>query len=332
MKVSSNFSLQQYNTFGLDAMARDFIPISSVRQLQHCITSARRPFFILGGGSNMLLTQDLNATVLYNKIVGKEIVKENKNYIYVKIGGGENWHDTVQWAVRSGYGGIENLSLIPGSVGASPIQNIGAYGVELKDVFHELAAIKLTDGKAQIFQHKDCSFGYRSSVFKSKLKGQYFITYVTLKLTKNPQLNISYGAIKIQLENIAAPTIEDVSNAIITIRQSKLPDPAVLGNAGSFFKNPVVSYELYHELKLKFPTIVAYELENGVKIPAGWLIEQCGWKGKIIGKLGCYEKQALVIVNYGGATGIQLKQHALNVKKSVYTKFGILLQAEVNIF
>ena len=332
MKANVNYSLEAYNTFGLDATARDFVTIESVSTLKKCIASQRRPFFILGGGSNMLLTQDLNATVLYNQILGKEIVKENKNHIWIKIGGGENWHSTVLWAVSLGYGGIENLSLIPGSVGASPIQNIGAYGVELKDIFYNLSAIELNTGDQRIFTKKECKFGYRSSIFKTKLKGQFFITDVTLKLSKKPTLNISYGAITKELQGIVSPTIVDVSQAIISIRQSKLPDPAVLGNAGSFFKNPVIPYNTYRELKTKFPKIVAYELEEGVKIPAGWLIEQCGWKGKRIGNLGCYEKQALVIVNYGGAKGTDLKQHALNVKKSVYSKFGILLQTEVNIF
>jgi len=334
MVVKTNYSLKNYNSFGIDVQAAKFYAIRNEQELQTLLKDISAPIFVLGGGSNLLLTKDLNATVLYNQIKAIEIVQENDTTVQIKVGGGVVWDDCVSWAVEHGYGGIENLSLIPGSVGAAPIQNIGAYGVELKDVFVLLEAIDLETGEKKLFTKKECAFGYRNSIFKSEYKGAYFITYVHLQLQKQPVLNLSYGAIldKLKEKNIDKPTILDVSNTVKEIRKTKLPDPAEIGNSGSFFKNPVVSKQEFQRLENEFKDLRYYAQEDGkYKIPAGWLIEQCGWKGKRIGNTGSYAKQALVIVNYGGATGDEVEQHALNVKKSVYAKFGILLEAEVNI-
>jgi len=334
MVVKTNYSLKNYNSFGIDVQAAKFYAIRNEQELQTLLKDISAPIFVLGGGSNLLLTKDLNATVLHNQIKAIEIVQENDTTVQIKVGGGVVWDDCVSWAVEHGYGGIENLSLIPGSVGAAPIQNIGAYGVELKDVFVLLEAIDLETGEKKLFTKKECAFGYRNSIFKSEYKGAYFITYVHLQLQKQPVLNLSYGAIldKLKEKNIDKPTILDVSNTVKEIRKTKLPDPAEIGNSGSFFKNPVVSKQEFQRLENEFKDLRYYAQEDGkYKIPAGWLIEQCGWKGKRIGNTGSYAKQALVIVNYGGATGDEVEQHALNVKKSVYAKFGILLEAEVNI-
>jgi UDP-N-acetylmuramate dehydrogenase len=334
MKIQKNFSLQPFNTFGLDATAKLFAKVSDVKELVTFLEINKAPLFILGGGSNILLTKDINALVLKNEIKGIEIVREFKNCVHVAVGGGENWHQFVLWAIREKLGGIENLSLIPGTVGASPIQNIGAYGVELKDVFVKLEAIHLDTGKKQIFYKKDCHFGYRDSIFKKSLKGKVLISKVVFRLSKTPKINSSYGDIQTILKekNIKTPSIKDVSDAVIQIRSSKLPDPAVLGNAGSFFKNPEISARSFQKLKIRFPNIVYYNLPTGkVKIPAGWLIEHSGWKGKKIGNTGNHAQQALVIVNYGAATGEEIKTHAERVIASVDETFGIKLSAEVNI-
>jgi len=334
MEVHRNFSLKKYNSFGIDAHAAKFCAIHNEKDLTKILKEITPPLFVLGGGSNLLLTQDLNATVLHNQIQGIEIVFQNENIVQIKVGGGVVWDDCVSWAVQKSYGGIENLSLIPGSVGAAPIQNIGAYGVELKDVFVSLDAIDLTTGEKRTFDKQACAFGYRNSVFKHTYKGQYFISYITLELQKEAKLNLSYGAIKEKLkeQNIIEPTVLDVSNTVKSIRRMKLPDPAELGNSGSFFKNPIVTPAEFQRLEKEFSDLKYYAQDDGnYKIPAGWLIEQCGWKGKRVGNTGSYAKQALVIVNYGDATGEEVEQHALNVKKSVFAKFGILLEAEVNI-
>lgn len=334
MEGKTNFSLKDYNSFGIDVCASNFFSIRTEDDLLKVLQSVSAPYFVLGGGSNLLLTKDLNANVLYNQIEGIDIIESDENLVHVKVGGGVNWDSFVQWAVENSYGGVENLSLIPGSVGAAPIQNIGAYGVELKDVFVSLDAIDLTSGLKRNFSKEECAFGYRNSVFKSKLKGKYFISNVYIELLTTPELNLSYGAIQERLtdQNISVPTIQDVSNTVRAIRRSKLPDPAELGNSGSFFKNPIITKEDFETLIVEFPELKFYKQEEGnYKIPAGWLIEQCGWKGKRVGNTGSYEKQALVIVNYGNATGEEVEKHALNVKKSVYAKFGILLEAEVNI-
>lgn len=334
--IQNNISLKPYNTFGIDETAKRFCTIQSAEQLQQLITDGEQDFFMLGGGSNLLLTQPVEQLVLKNEILGKEIVDETDATVTIAFGSGENWHESVLWAVENNYGGIENLSLIPGTVGAAPIQNIGAYGVELKDIFVKLEAIHTETGKQRIFTKEDCAFGYRNSVFKHELKGQYFITKVYLELTKkrHHQINTSYGAIVAVLEenNIQNPTIQDISNAVIQIRSSKLPDPKKFGNSGSFFKNPIISKDYFEEMQSFFPSIVAYPQADGnVKVPAGWLIEKCGWKGKMVGNVACYAHQALVIVNLGNATGKEVLEHAKRIIDSVDNTFGIQLEPEVNI-
>ncbi len=331
--IKVNHSLRKHNTFGMNVKAKAFLGIYSTIQLQKLLSVYKGPFFILGGGSNLLLTKDMEALVLHNQIMGQEISRRFKKSVYVRAGGGENWHDFVLWTIAQKLGGLENLSLIPGTVGASPIQNIGAYGVELKDVFHQLKAIDLKTGELKTFRHKDCKFGYRDSVFKRKLKGRYFITEVIFKLSLAPKVKISYGAIRKVLEDkgIENPGITDVSEAVIAIRSSKLPDPAKIGNSGSFFKNPEVSNRLFKKIQKDNPEMPFYPLANNkTKIPAGWLIEKCGWKGKRVGETGCHKNQALVLVNYGKATGQEIWNHAERVMASVEERFGIRLEAEVN--
>ncbi len=333
--IKLNVSLKAYNTFGINAHAEQFAEINDVAELMELLHT-HRPDRILGGGSNVLFCGDVKGLTLRNNLKAKEIVHENENLVQVRFGAGENWHECVLWAIEKGYGGIENLSLIPGTIGAAPMQNIGAYGVELKDVFVELEAVHLRKKTRQTFDHAACEFGYRESVFKKKLKGQFFITAVTLQLSKkNHKLNTSYGAIQMILEknDVKSPDIKAISDAVIQIRQSKLPDPAKLGNAGSFFKNPVILKSQFDPLKLKFPDIVSYDLpDDMVKVPAGWLIEQCGWKGKQIGDAGTYQHQALVIVNHGTASGEEIWQLAQKIQQSVSDKFGIDLTPEVNVF
>jgi UDP-N-acetylmuramate dehydrogenase len=337
MDFLQHYSLKKLNTFGLDCKANQFICVRSVADLRYAINknNGQHPIFILGGGSNILLTQQMIPNlVIQNGIKGIEIVEETSDYAVIAVGGGENWHQFVLWCVRKGLGGVENLSLIPGTVGASPIQNIGAYGVELKDVFLKLHALELATGNVEEFSLADCQFGYRDSIFKQALKGKFCISKVFFRLSKQPMVNTSYGAISDELakKNIAQPTIKQVSEAVIAIRQSKLPDPAVLGNAGSFFKNPEISMTHFEQLKVQFPNIVSFSLPDGnVKIPAGWLIEQCGWKGKRIGNAGAYEKQALVLVNYGNATGQEIWALATQIAVSVKDKFNITITPEVNV-
>lgn len=336
MKIERDVSLQSMNSFGLSAKANRLVAIRSVEEVKELITiGLSAPFMILGGGSNCLfIDETYPGLVLKNEIHGIERVDEKKEAVILKIGAGENWHDVVCWCVEHGYGGIENLSLIPGTMGAAPIQNIGAYGVEIKDVFHQLEAIDLQTGEVRIFDKEACQFGYRNSIFKHELKGRFLITQVYLRLSKDKhQLNTRYGAITSFLDKkgVTKPTISDISEAVIAIRQSKLPDPSTIGNAGSFFKNPEISPAQFESLQAKFPNVVHYSGTNGsVKVPAGWLIEQCGWKGKRVGNVGCYAQQALVIVNYGGATGEEIKAHALRVAESVRDKFEIPLTPEVN--
>lgn len=327
-------NLKPYNTFGIEAYAKSITTIESETQLVDFLRNNNEHVFILGGGSNMLLTQNIDAIVLYNQIKGKEIISEDEEAVIVKVGGGEDWHEFVLWAIEQGYGGIENMSLIPGSVGASPIQNIGAYGVELKDVFYALEAIYLENLETYVFSKEECQFGYRDSYFKQEGKGKFFITHVSFRLKKKPTININYGDIKQVLidKHIDNPTIKDVSDAVIFIRQSKLPNPVELGNAGSFFKNPEIKQVDFERFITKFPNAPHYLLGNGtVKIPAGWLIEQAGWKGKRIGDAGCHAKQALVLVNYGNASGAEILSISKAIQKDVFDKYGIALQAEVNV-
>lgn len=318
----------------MDAKAENFVSVRSEEDLLAALELPMEPKMILGGGSNLLLTQDLPGLVIKNDLPGKTMVREYQNTVHVAAGGGENWHQFVLWCIENGWGGIENLSLIPGTVGAAPIQNIGAYGVELKDVFLRLEAFDLKTGKKKIFRAADCRFGYRDSVFKKKWKGKYLISKVFFRLQKKAKPQTSYGAIQAILaeRGIKKPSIQDISQAVIHIRQSKLPDPATLGNSGSFFKNPEISKRAFQQLQRQYPNAPHYVLANGkVKVPAGWLIEQCGWKGKRVGNTGAHARQALVLVNYGGATGKEVFALAQQIIKSVEQKFAIALHPEVNV-
>jgi len=333
-----NYSLKTYNTFGIDAIAKHFVSIENEKELVEfiCNSPLRANLnLVLGGGSNMLLTKDIDGTVLHINLKGKQIISEDDKHAIVEVFAGENWHEFVLWAIAHGLGGVENLSLIPGNTGTAPVQNIGAYGVEIKDVIVQVEAVHLTAGTKKIFSNNDCQFGYRESIFKNGEKGNYIITKVLLKLTKEPhQLSTHYGAIKEELthQGIENPTIKDVSNAVIAIRQSKLPDPKIIGNSGSFFKNPILPAKQVEALKLSFPELPVYPAQEGFnKVAAGWLIEQAGWKGYRRGDAGIHAKQALVLVNYGKATGEELISLAHDVIASVKQKFGLELSPEVNI-
>jgi len=334
--MQKNISLKPYNSFGIDVQADWLANITSEEQLLTIIDDLpNAQKLILGGGSNILFLSDFKGTVLLNNIKGKKIVSEDDNQITLEIKGGENWHDLVMWAVKKGYGGIENLALIPGKVGTAPIQNIGAYGVEVKDVIKEVHTIDMHTKAVKVFLNRQCKFGYRHSIFKlPENKGKYFINAVVIQLQKkNYQLNLNYGAIQTTLEerNVNSPTVKDVAEAVIAIRQSKLPDPKKIGNAGSFFKNPVIEKKLFEKLLQKYPKMPYYVLsENQIKIPAGWLIDQAGWKGKHCGNVGVHDKQALVLVNYGNGTGEEIKALAEKIIKAIDEKYQIQLQAEVN--
>ena len=337
MKIFQNHSLKSLNTFGITAKSAYFTEVCTVDELKEVLLSPQFksiPQFILGGGSNILFTKDFEGLVIKNNIKGIELISEDQYFYYVKAGGGEVWHDLVMYCINHNYAGLENLSLIPGSVGAGPIQNIGAYGVELKDYLFELTAMELSTLSEKTFSNVECKFGYRDSIFKNELKNKYFITSVTYKLLKQPQLNTSYGAIEKELEQMGVKnkTIQDISRAVCNIRNSKLPNPKEIGNAGSFFKNPEITEEEFNTLKEKFSNIVGYATERGsVKVAAGWLIEQCGWKGKVFSDAGVHKNQALVLVNYGEASGMQLMHLSQQIIESVYNTFGITLEREVNI-
>lgn len=337
MKILSNISLKPYNTFGIDVKARKFVEVTSVEELRETLKNIyASELFILGGGSNMLLTKDVEKTVVHINLKGREVVKETEDEAIVKAMAGENWHEFVCYCINNDFGGLENLSLIPGNVGTAPIQNIGAYGVEIKDSFESCTAMDLQTLELVTFTREDCKFGYRDSIFKNAAKGRYIITSVNFRLKKgNHQLNTSYGSIDQYLEEkgIKDPTIGDISEAVINIRESKLPNPKELGNSGSFFKNPVVSKEKLEELKEKFSEIPFYVVdEDLVKIPAGWLIEQAGLKGHREGDAGVHKKQALVLVNYGNATGKEILALSEKIRKKVWELFGVEIQPEVNIF
>jgi UDP-N-acetylmuramate dehydrogenase len=329
-------SLRPYNTFGMDVKAAQFGRFSSLESLETILNEVKdAPLFIIGGGSNVLLTKDVDGVVLRNEIKGFSVLEENEHTVIVESGAGEVWHEFVLWTLDQNFGGLENLSLIPGSVGASPMQNIGAYGVEIKDVFHHLKAYHLPSGEVHVFETDACAFGYRESVFKRQFKGQYIILSVAFSLTKNKHvLHTGYGAIQQELESmgVKAPTIHDVSKAVVSIRQSKLPDPAKIGNAGSFFKNPVIEKNQLDKIKINYPNIPSYFVdENHVKLAAGWLIEQAGWKGKTFDTYGVHKLQALVLVNYGGSTGKQILDLSQAIIDDIEQKFGVLLEREVNI-
>jgi len=337
MIVYQDFCLKPFTTFGIAVEAKRYVAITSVKDLQELNADGelqKRPVMVLGGGSNILFTHHYEGFILACQILGKEILKETEDEIIIRVGGGEHWPSFVDEMVEKGYGGIENLSLIPGKVGAAPIQNIGAYGIELKEVFDSLEAFELKTGKIRKFTKEDCEFGYRTSIFKTSEKGNYFILNVSLKLAKKPRLNLSYAPLK---EAFAGRdkndiSIKEVSEAVKLIRNFKLPDPDKLKNAGSFFKNPVVSEKTANKLKESYSNIPIYpQTDRKVKLAAGWLIEQCGWKGKRVGDAGVHEKQALVIVNYGDATGEEILALAEDIQKSVKKQFGIKLEPEVNI-
>ena len=337
MKIQSNHSLKELNTFGIDVRAKNYVEAKSLTDLiQLCRANTADQLFFLGGGSNMLLTKDIESTVVKINLEGIEIIKENEDYVWIEVQAGENWHDFVLWSVQNDYGGLENLSLIPGNVGTTPIQNIGAYGVELKDVMSSCRTLDISSQKEQIFTNEECKFGYRESVFKNEFKNQYIITAVTFKLSKrNHQLKTSYGAIQEELnqEGITKPTIQDISRAVINIRNTKLPNPKEIGNSGSFFKNPIITKTQFQIIQSSHQNIPFYQVdENHFKVPAGWLIEKAGFKGARYGDAGVHEKQALVLVNYGKATGLEIVRLAETIQKNVFELFQINIEAEVNIF
>ena len=333
--ISTNTSLKPYNTFGIEASCKQFSTFSSIDELQNILKEeVPSKLLVLGGGSNILLTQDFDGMVLKNEILGFEIIEENEEYAIVKAGAGEVWHAFVLHCIENNLGGVENLSLIPGSVGASPMQNIGAYGTEIKDIFVELEAFNIKERKVESFDHAACNFGYRESVFKRALKDKYIITSVTYKLSKKHKINTSYGAIEDQLKEfgITNPTIKNVSDAVIAIRSSKLPDPKQIGNAGSFFKNPVVDTSVLAKIQETHERIPNYPAGEGkVKLAAGWLIDQAGWKGKTFGKFGVHKLQALVLVNYGNCTGNDIFNLSSQIISDIQEKFGVTLEREVNI-
>ena len=336
MQIHKNFSLKKYNTFGIEAKARQFVSVQSVDELITVLNeNPTTKKFILGGGSNMLLTQDINALVIHLDLKGKKIIDENDDFVWVESQAGENWHEFVIWTINQNFGGLENLSLIPGNVGTTPIQNIGAYGVEIKDTFVLCEAIHIETQELMIFTNEKCKFGYRESIFKNEVKDEFIITSVVFKLTKkNHKLNTSYGAIETELEkqHITNPTLKDVSDAVISIRQSKLPDPKELGNSGSFFKNPVILKTDFEKIQQKFPEMPHYVVsETEVKVPAGWLIEQAGFKGKRFGDAGIHKNQALVLVNYGKATGQEILAVAKDIQATIEATFSISIETEVNI-
>ena len=336
MQTRENFSLKTYNTFNIDVTAKQFGSFENVDELTALLDKySSLTTLILGGGSNILLTKNFDGLVLKNEIKGITELREDREYVFVKVGAGENWHEFVQHCLQHNWGGLENLSLIPGNVGASPIQNIGAYGVEMENLFHSLEAFHLQQKKVYTFTKFDCEFGYRDSVFKRKYKNQFAILNVTFSLRKHPVFHTSYGAIQQELEkmNVKELSIRSISQAVINIRQSKLPDPKQIPNAGSFFKNPEVPVIKYEELKMNFPGIIAYSLPGAkMKLAAGWMVEQCGWKGVRRGDAGCHAQQALVLVNYGTATGKQVYDLSEEILLRVNEKFGIRLEREVNIF
>ena len=336
MEILSQFSLKNHNTFGIEAKAKQFVAVHTITELKKVLEENKnQKKFILGGGSNMLLTKDIDALVIHIDLKGKKIVDENDDYVWVESQAGETWHDFVLWTIEQDFGGLENMSLIPGNVGTTPVQNIGAYGTEIKDTFVSCDAMNIETQEIRTFSHAECNFGYRESIFKHEVKDQYIITSVTYKLTKrNHKINTSYGDITAELakNNITNPTLKDVSNAVIAIRKSKLPDPKELGNSGSFFKNPIVLKSDFEKIHANFPEMKFYEVSpTEVKVPAGWLIEQAGFKGKRFGDAGIHKNQALVLVNYGNATGQEILAVSKDIQQTVFEKFGIHIEAEVNV-
>jgi len=336
MQIQNNFSLKKYNTFGIEAKAKQFVAVETINELQTILQNHPKDTkFILGGGSNMLLTQDINALVVHINLKGKKILKEDADFVWVQSMAGENWHEFVLWTIDQNFGGLENMSLIPGNVGTTPVQNIGAYGTEIKDTFVSCEAMHIQTQKLKTFTKDDCHFGYRESIFKHEIKDQFIITSVVFKLTKrNHKINISYGDITKELEkqNVITPTLKDVSNAVIAIRQSKLPDPKELGNSGSFFKNPIILKSEFDKIQALHPEMPHYVIsDTTVKVPAGWLIEKAGFKGKRFGDAGIHKNQALVLVNYGNATGQEILNVSKDIQATILKEFGIAIEAEVNV-
>lgn len=337
LSIKQNTSLKLLNTFGIEAQAQYFAFVHTPQQLIELISNNKLrglPKLILGDGSNVLFTKNYQGLVIKNAIKGISLLKEDDQYAWVEVGAGENWHDFVMYCVNKGYGGLENLSLIPGTVGAAPIQNIGAYGVELKDCFFQLEAVSLRDGSIHIFTHQQCQFGYRDSIFKNSHKQQFAITSVVFQLNKQPKFYTDYHSLKEALERLSPSSlnIRMISDAVIHIRQSKLPDPKKIGNAGSFFKNPIISHAQFTELQKKYTHLPHFiQNDHSIKINAAWLIEQCGWKGKRIGHVGVYDKQSLVIVNYGTENSAEILDLASKIQASVDQEFGIRLEAEVQL-
>jgi UDP-N-acetylmuramate dehydrogenase len=335
MKIKNNITLKPFNTFGIDVNAAEFAAISSVGDLKDVLNTNPSDLMILGGGSNSLLTKDVNALVLQINIKGIRVISRLENRVQVEVAAGENWHEFVCWCLKENFGGLENLSLIPGNVGTAPIQNIGAYGVELKDSFVSCEALHIQTQELKVFTKEECNFEYRDSIFKQELKGQYIITSVVFELSSQQHiLKTNYGAIESELKStgVETPTIQDVSKAVISIRNSKLPDPKIIGNSGSFFKNPVVSGSKFQILQSQFQDIPHYNIsEDSIKIPAAWLIDTAGFKGKTFGNYGVHSKQALVLVNYGGASGKDILNLSLQIQNAVKLIFDIKLETEVNI-
>jgi len=336
MEIVANYPLKNHNTFGISAFAKEFVQVHTTTELAQVLKeNQEKNLFILGGGSNMLLTQDIGALVIHVDLKGKEIFNAENGFAEVKAMAGENWHEFVQYCISNNLGGLENLSLIPGNVGTTPIQNIGAYGTEIKDTFVSCEAMHIATQQIKTFTKEECEFAYRESIFKGALKNQYVIVSVTFRLTtEKHKINTSYGDIAAELtsKGITVPTIKEVGEAVTAIRRSKLPDPKELGNSGSFFKNPIITAEEFEKAYILHPTMPHYTVsDTHVKVPAGWLIEQSGFKGKRFGDAGVHSKQALVLVNYGNATGQELLDLSKNIQETVFNNFGIRIEAEVNI-
>lgn len=335
MKIQKDYSLLPHNTFGMDVKASLFIEYNSVQELKDLLVqqlSAQDKWLHIGGGSNLLFTTDYAGTILHSAIKGYEVISENQQEVIVRAGAGEVWDDFVAYTVQQGWYGAENLSLIPGEVGASAVQNIGAYGMEAKDLIVKVETVEAATGQERIFLNSECNYAYRESIFKHELKGKYIVTHVQFRLSKTPAFHLDYGNIRSELEKLhCAPTLQNVRNVIIQIRNSKLPDPQVQGNAGSFFMNPIIPRSQFETILSTYPSMPHYEVDQErVKIPAGWMIEQCGWKGKQSGRAGVHSKQALVLVNCGGATGQEIIALSEEIQQSVYQKFGIRISPEVN--
>ncbi|HOZ75568.1 MAG TPA: UDP-N-acetylmuramate dehydrogenase [Flavobacterium sp.] len=336
MEIHNQFPLKKYNTFGIEAYAKRFVAVHTIDELRQVLNEhSNEKKFILGGGSNMLLTKDIDALVIHIDLKGKEIIKQDDDCVWVEAQAGENWHEFVLWTIAQDFGGLENMSLIPGNVGTTPVQNIGAYGTEIKDTFVSCQAMHIETQQMRVFTLEECTFGYRESIFKHQVKDQYIITSVVFRLTKrNHKINTSYGDIQAELakNGITQPGLKDVSNAVIAIRQSKLPDPKVLGNSGSFFKNPIIPKSEFEKIHAKFPEMKFFTVsDTQVKVPAGWLIEQAGFKGKRFGDAGIHKNQALVLVNYGNATGQEILEVSKLIQQTIFDTFGIPIEAEVNV-